>query len=64
MKKHPTTWAAFFGAMYAGCYYVPLDDEMPRHRIELIFKTLEAGALICDETTEDIAKELDYQGKI
>ncbi len=62
MKKHPTTLTAFFGTMYAGCYYVPLDDEMPRHRIELIFKTLEPGALICDETTEAIAKELAYQG--
>ncbi len=64
MRKHPTTLAAFFGAIYAGCYYVPLDDEMPRHRIELIFQTLGPGALICDETTEAIAGELNYQGKI
>ena len=64
MRKHPTTLCAFFGVMYAGCYYVPLDDEMPRHRIELIFKTLEPGALICDDTTEEIAKELAYEGKI
>ena len=64
MRKHPTTLAAFFGAIYAGCYYVPLDDEMPRHRIELIFQTLGEGALICDETTESIASELNYQGKI
>lgn len=64
MRKHPTTLAAFFGAIYAGCYYVPLDDEMPRHRIELIFKTLEPGALICDETTQAMAQELNYQGKV
>lgn len=64
MRKHPTTLAAFFGAIYAGCYYVPLDDEMPRHRIELIFQTLGAGALICDETTEKLASELNYQGKV
>ena len=64
MKKHPTTLAAFFGVMYSGCYYVPLDDEMPRHRIELIFQTLEPGALICDETTESIANELNYAGQI
>ena len=42
----------------------PLDDEMPRHRIELIFQTLGEGALICDETTENIARDLNYQGKI
>ena len=64
MRKQPATLAAFFGAIYAGCYYVPLDDEMPRHRIELIFQTLEAGALICDETTESLAAELNYQGQV
>ncbi len=64
MRKHPTTLTAFFGAIYAGCYYVPLDDEMPRHRIELIFRSLGPGALICDETTEALAGELNYQGKI
>ena len=64
MRKQPATLAAFFGAIYAGCYYVPLDDEMPRHRIELIFKTLEPGALICDETTEPLAAELNYQGQV
>ena len=64
MRKQPATLAAFFGAIYAGCYYVPLDDEMPRHRIELIFQTLEPGALICDETTESLAAELNYQGQV
>ncbi len=64
MKKHPRVLTAFFGAIYAGCYYVPLDDEMPRYRIELIFQTLEPGALICDETTEAIAAELNYQGRV
>ena len=64
MRKQPATLAAFFGAIYAGCYYVPLDDEMPRHRIELIFKTLEPGALICDETTEPLAAELNYHGQV
>lgn len=64
MKKHPRVLTAFLGAIYAGCYYVPLDDEMPRYRIELILQTLDAGAMICDETTEKIAAELDYQGRM
>ena len=49
MKKHPNTIAAFFGTIYSGNYYVPLDEEMPTHRIELIFKTLNPKALICDD---------------
>ncbi len=64
MRKQPDTLAAFFGAIYAGCYYVPLDDEMPRHRIELILQTLEPGLMICDESTLDMAGELDYKGAV
>ena len=63
MKKHPKTIVAFFGSIYAGCYYVPLDEEMPRHRIELIFQTLKPEAIICDETTAPLVQEFSYQGK-
>lgn len=64
MKKSPATLAAFLGAVYAGCYYVPLDDEMPRHRIELILQKLNAGALICDADTENAAHQLPFDGAI
>ena len=58
MEKHPRTIAAFLGAIYAGGYYVPLDAEMPRQRMELILSTLEPGPILCDETTEALAREL------
>ncbi|HIT34707.1 MAG TPA: amino acid adenylation domain-containing protein [Candidatus Faecousia intestinigallinarum] len=64
MAKGPKTPAAFFGAIYAGNAYVPLDEEMPRHRMELIFETLQPAAIICDESTRAIAEEFDYHGKI
>ncbi|MBQ4600057.1 MAG: amino acid adenylation domain-containing protein [Oscillospiraceae bacterium] len=63
MKKHPKTIVAFFGTIYAGCYYVPLDEEMPRHRIELIFQTLQPGAIICDDTTREMIHGFNYSGK-
>lgn len=63
MKKQPRTIAAFLGAIYGGNYYVPLDEEMPRHRIELIFQTLQPGALIYDAATEALVSGLDYSGK-
>lgn len=63
MRKQPKTLAAFFGAIWAGCYYVPLDEEMPRHRIELIFGTLKPGMVICDETTRPLLQELAYEGQ-
>lgn len=64
MKKQPRTITAFLGAIYGGNYYVPLDAEMPRHRMELIFKTLQPGVLICDESTQALAGELAFAGKI
>lgn len=64
MEKQPKTIAAFFGVVYAGCYYVPIDEEMPRYRIELIFKTLAPEAVICDDTTSEKLKEFDYNGKV
>ncbi|MBO5317176.1 MAG: amino acid adenylation domain-containing protein [Oscillospiraceae bacterium] len=64
MKKHPKTIVAFLGTIYSGCYYVPLDEEMPRHRIELIFQTLQPEAMICDDTTAALAQEFDFGGKV
>ena len=63
-KRNPGTILAFLGILYGGCYYVPLDDEIPRNRVERILSGLEPGALICDETTEALARELYHGGEI
>ena len=64
MEKGPDAIAATFGVIYAGNYYVVIDEEMPAFRIELILKTLEADCMICDETTEQLAEKFGYQGRI
>ena len=64
MKKQPKTIAAFMGVIYSGCFYVPLDDEMPQHRVELILQTLNPAASICDETTLEMAKGYANTGKL
>ncbi len=64
MHKQPKTIVAFFGTIYAGCYYVPLDDEMPRHRIDLILQTLDPGAVICDEYTKPMMAEYNKSCKL
>ena len=64
MKKQPKTIAAFLGAIYGGCYYVPLDEEMPRHRIELIFGMLQPGVMICDEATRPLAEGFAFNGPV
>lgn len=58
MPHAPETITAFLGCIYGGCYYVPLDAQMPRHRIEVILSTLQPGLLICDGSTEALAHTL------
>ena len=64
MAKHPNSIIAFYGTIYSGCYYVPIDEEMPKHRIGLIFDSLKPRAIICDDVTEPIVREFDYQGAV
>jgi amino acid adenylation domain-containing protein len=64
MPKEPKTITAFLGALYAGAFYVPIDEEMPKYRIELILKMLEARAVICDETSAGTIKKYGFSGKI
>ncbi len=64
MEKHPKMITAFFGTVYGGCYYVPIDAEMPETRIELIFKKLTPRVIICDDTTYEQAQSFSFEGKI
>lgn len=64
MNKHPKEVAAFFGVITAGDYYVPIDEEMPAGRIQLIIENVKAPVIICDEKTREIAQTFDYTGEI
>ncbi|MFP4698536.1 MAG: AMP-binding protein [Eubacteriales bacterium] len=63
MKRHPNTVVAFFGAVYGGNYYVPIDEEMPHFRIELILKNVKPKAIICDEPSKELVDKFDYNGE-
>jgi D-alanine--poly(phosphoribitol) ligase subunit 1 len=64
MNKHPKAIVAFLGVVYGGNFYVPLDEEMPSFRIELIFSNLNPQAVICDESTRLAVQKLDFKGRI
>ena len=64
MDKQPKTIAAFLGVLYSGGFYVPLDGEMPRFRIEKILKNLRPVACICDETTFQTAQSIGGLGMV
>lgn len=63
MKKCPEQIAAFYSAIYAGCSYVPIDEEMPKMRIQRIFETLKPRVMICDDTTDNLTSELGFTGE-
>ena len=60
MNKSPMEIVAFFGVVYGGNFYVPLDEEMPKFRIELILENIKPKAIICDESSEMLLKEMGY----
>ncbi len=64
MKKSPAQIAGFFGVITAGDYYVPIDEEMPASRIQLILENVQSKLILCDEKTAPIAKTFAFEGKI
>jgi amino acid adenylation domain-containing protein len=64
MNKHPHEVTAFFGVITAGDFYVPIDEEMPAGRIQLILDNVKSKAIICDSKTIEIAKKFDFDGEI
>ncbi len=64
MDRHPETITAFLGVIAGGCFYIPVDLEMPEMRIELILKNTKARVMICDGRTVGTAKSLRFNGKI
>jgi amino acid adenylation domain-containing protein len=64
MNKQPREVTAFFGVITAGDFYVPIDEEMPAGRIQLILDNVKSKAIICDNKTIEIAKKFDFDGDI
>lgn len=61
MDKKAYNINAFLGATYAGCFYVPIDSQMPTERINLILGTLNPSMIIYDDVTEKSIGHLGEQ---
>ena len=59
MEKRAYNIPAFLGAVYAGCFYVPIDSQMPTERINLILDTLKPSIIIYDDVTVKFLDKLD-----
>ena len=61
MDKHPKTVTAFWGVIYAGCFYVCIDEKMPRARIVAILENLSPRAVIADKKNLSTAQSLGLE---
>ena len=64
MPKRPETVTAFFGVIYSGNFYVPIDSEMPDFRIRLILKNLSPRVIITDSETLPEVEKCEFPGEI
>lgn len=56
--------SGFFGAVYSGCFYVPIDRQMPAARIALILDTLKPQVILGEEKDLKILNALERTEKL
>ena len=64
MEKSPITLAVMLGAVYAGCFYVPVNPDNPPERLEKIFQTLESEIIIADRKSREFLMSQNSSCKI
>ena len=63
-EKGKDTLATFFGAVYAGCFYVLLNPDLPKVRLEHIVNVLGAKNIVTDKAHKESALELINEDNI
>ncbi len=58
MERGASEIAAFLGIMEAGCFYVPLDEQMPKERLDRIVRTLSPRFILADQKNLTAAEGL------
>ena len=55
---------SFFGAVYSGNFYCPLDTEMPLERVKIIMQVLQPAAVITDLAHRNTAREFSGDAEL
>lgn len=55
---------AFFGVVYAGGFYVPVDKKLPEKRIESILQVTKPECMIVQRNDYEQARKLKYKGAV
>ena len=58
MEKGINAVCSFFGAVYAGDFYILLNPDLPVNRLKDILETLESKVILTDKIHEEMAKEI------
>lgn len=64
MEKNVQSLAAFFGAAYSGCFYVPIDKTLPLGRIRTILSVVTPRFLILEKKEGALAQSLQTEATI
>lgn len=64
MEKGIDTLTAFFGIVYAGCFYVLVNPQLPQSRIEQILSVLNSKIIITDDSNCELAKTVAQNSEI
>lgn len=57
-EKTPLALAGFFGVNYSGNFYVPLDRDVPKHRVREIFSSLKPQVVLVDDSCRNLVEGL------
>ena len=64
MDKSPDCIAAMLGAVYAGCFYTPIDPAMPDSRLERIVSVLKPRCILCEKRYLEKAQALNCAAEL
>ena len=62
--RHVYTPACYLGAVRAGCFYAPMDGDMPVTRLNQILGVIKSQIMIADKAHLEKAQSLDFDGEI
>lgn len=64
MDKGIDAITAFFGIVYAGCFYVMMDTKQPKIRLDHIMQTLNSDFILSSRKYQREIENLEYQNKV
>ncbi len=53
----------FLAVLYSGNFYVPIDIDMPREKLDRLLKDADFRLILCRKENEDVLDQLGFQGQ-